>query len=195
MKAIIYTVMIGMLGFGVASAQTSIQHIREDAMDVELLKNWKTGQTKIIQDQSITKLKDTGDGTTRTNLMYSPPTTSMFMHPTLMVMPIQVAKTGTVYIMVDRESEAAANANNFTVQIYDKSGRIELYAVTPDNSAGKEFKYGIWFNQFGIEVPGYAGNQFNVVVTDNTTSQSVTYLVDSNVEQNNLQMEKRFAGR
>ncbi|CAN5284667.1 hypothetical protein BH09BAC1_BH09BAC1_01390 [soil metagenome] len=195
MRAIFYTtMMIGLLGMGMASAQTSMKNIREEVIDVELLKNWKTGETKNIQNQNITKLKDDGDGTTRTNLMYSPPSTSMFMHPTLMVMPIEVAKAGTIYIMVDRENEEAVNARNYTVQIFDKSGMVELYAVTPKNSPGQAFKYGIYFNQFGIEVPAIAGNTFNVVVTDNTTGKKVTYFVN-NTEKSTMEMDKRFAGR
>lgn len=195
MKAILYTVIIGMLGFGVASAQTSIKEIREEVMDVELLKNWKDGQTKTIQNQTITKLKDEGDGTTRTNIMYAPPTHNIFMHPTFLSMPIAIQQPGTVYIMVDRESEEAVNARNFTVQVYDRTGRVELYAVTPQNNPGKEFKYGVWYNHFGIEVPGFAGSEFNVVVTDNTTGQSVNYFVQTDLEESTIEMEKRIAIR
>lgn len=195
MKAIIYTMMIGFLGFGVATAQTSLKEIKQEVMDTELLKNWKTGETKKIQEQSITKLKDESDGTTRTNLMYSPPTHNLIMHPTLMVMPVEVQKAGTVYIVVDRESEEAVNANNFTVQVFDKSGMVELMVETPESQPGKEFKYGVWYNQFSVEVPAYAGTEFNVVVTDNTTGDKVNYLVVANHEQNVFEMEKRLAGR
>ncbi len=195
MKAYIYTVILGLLGFGVASAQTSIKEIREEVMDVELLKNWKTGETKTIKDQSITKIKDNGDGATRTNLMYMPPSRSLFMHPTLLTMPVEVPKAGTLYIMVDRESEAAANASNYTIQIFDKTGVVELAITNPDEQPGKVFKYGIWYNHFSVEVPSYAGTEFIVQVTDNTSHKSVSYYVDSNEEKNTIEMEKRLAGR
>ena len=164
-------------------------------MDVELLKNWKDGQTKIIQDQTITKLDDDGDGSTRTNIMYTPPTHNIFIHPTFLSIPISVEQAGTIYILVDRESEEAVNAKNYTIQIYDRSGRVELYAVTPKDNPGKEFKYGVWYNHFGIEVPAFAGAEFNVVVTDNTTGQAVNYLVQTNVEESTIEMETRFASK
>lgn len=195
MRAYMYFLIWGLMGFGVVSAQTSVKQIKDEVMDMELLKNWKTGQTKVIHHQSITKLKDNGDGTTRTNLMYMPPTHCFIMHPTLMMLPVEVSKAGTVYIMVDRESESAAHSSNFTVQVFDKSGTVELLAITPDSKPGKAFKYGVWYNHFGVEVPAYAGNHFMVKVTDNTTGQFVTYFVEANVEANTLEMEKRFAGR
>ncbi len=197
MKAYIYTMIIAMMSLSVATAQTSIKDIREEVADVELLKNWKTGQTKTIQDQEITKVKDNGDGTIRTNLMFSPPAKMMFTHPTLMVMPVSVEKVGVVYIMVDRESEEAVNAQNYTVQVYDKTGTVELYTVTPTNSPGKEFKYGIWYNHFGIEVPATAGSNFQVKVTDNATGNQVVYTVNSNTPNTTpdttIEMDQRLA--
>ncbi len=195
MRAYIYTMIIAMLGFGAVTAQTSMKEIREDVMDEELLKNWKTGETKTIQQQEITKLKDNGDGSTRTNLMYSAPGKMVFTHPILMAMPVNIEKAGTVYIMVDRESEDAVNASNYTVQIYDKTGRIELYSVTPEDAPGKEFKYGVWYNHFGVEIPGYAGTDFQVKVTDNTTGLNVVYDVSSNVPEYTIEMQRRFASK
>lgn len=194
MKAYIYLTIIALMGFGAVTAQTNIKEIREEVMDVELLKNWKTGQTKTIQDQEITKVKDNGNGSTRTNLMYSPPSQMMFMHPTLMVMPVNIEKAGIIYIMVDRENEDAVNAQNFTIQIYDKTGKVELYSVTPTNSPGKEFKYGIYYNHFGVEVPAYAGSDFQVKVTDNNTATNVVYNVQSNAPATTIEMERRLAG-
>lgn len=194
MKAYIYTIIIAMMGFGAVTAQTSIKEIRAEVMDEELLKNWKTGETKTIQQQEITKLKDNGDGSTRTNLMYSPPSKMIFTHPTLMAMPVSIEKAGIVYIMVDRESEDAVNASNYTIQVFDKTGRIELYSVTPKDNPGKEFKYGVWYNHFGIEVPGYAGTDFQVKVTDNTTGNQVLYNVNSNVSEYTIEMNRRMAG-
>lgn len=196
MKANLYLAIVTLImSFGIASAQTTLKQIKEEVMDVELLKNWKQGETKVIQDQTLTKLRDNGDGSTRTNVMYSPPSHNLFMHPTLMVMPIEVSKAGIVYIMVDRESKEAVNAQNFTVKIFDKTGMVELLAVTPPNSPGKEFKYGIWYNHFGIEVPAYAGSQFNIEVIDRSTGNTVTYFVQTNVEKNTFEMEKRLADR
>ncbi len=190
MKAIIYTLIIGMISI-TAVAQTSTKDLRSEIIDVELLKNWNTGQVKTIKNQTITKLKDDGDGSTRTNLMYSLPSHNLFMHSTLMVMPIAVPKAGTIYIMVDRTDKNAVNASNFTVTIYNAEGTVELYSVTPENTAGKEYKYGIWFNQFGIDVPSYAGSSFQVMVTDNLTGKSVSYNVDSNLEETNTEVANR----
>lgn len=195
MKTYIYTMIIAMMGLGVASAQTNIKEIRNEVMDVELLKNWKTGETKTIQDQQITKVKDNGNGTTRTNLMFSPPSKMVFTHPTLMVMPVGIEKAGVVYIMVDRESEDAVNAENFTIQVYDKTGKVELYSVTPENAPGKEFKYGIWYNHFGIEVPATAGNRFQVKVTDNLTGNVVVYNVISNEPAGTIEIDQSLAGK
>lgn len=195
MKTYIYTMIIAMMGFGVASAQTNIKEIRNEVMDVELLKNWKTGETKNIQDQQITKVKDNGNGTTRTNLMFSPPSKMVFTHPTLMVMPVGIEKAGVVYIMVDRESEDAVNAENYTIQVYDKTGKVELYSVTPEHAPGKEFKYGIWYNHFGIEVPATAGSHFQVKVTDNTTGNQVVYNITSNEPAGTIEMNQSLAGK
>lgn len=193
MRAYIYTMILAMIGFGAVTAQTSIKEIRSEVMDVELLKNWKTGETKNIQQQEITKLNDDGDGSTRTNLMYSPPSKMVFTHPTLMAMPVNIEKSGIIYIMVDRESEDAVNASNYTIQVFDKTGRVELYSVTPENSPGKEFKYGVWYNHFGVEVPNYAGTDFQVKVTDNTTGNIVQYNVNSNAAEYTIGMTQRLA--
>lgn len=195
MKAYIYTMMIAMMGLGAVSAQTSIKKIRAEMMDEELLKNWKIGETKIIQEQEITKLKDNGDGSTRTNLMFSPPSKMVFTHPTLMLMPVGIEKAGAVYIMVDRESEDAVNTENFTIQVFDKTGKVELYSVTPENSPGKEFKYGIWYNHFGIEVPATVGNRFQVKVTDNITGNVVLYNIISNEPAGTIEMDQSLAGK
>ncbi|CAN5284658.1 hypothetical protein BH09BAC1_BH09BAC1_01380 [soil metagenome] len=184
MKAIFYSLIIVALHISYVSAQTStLKDIRNEVIDTELLKNWSVGQAKTIKNQTITKLKDNGDGTTRTNVMYSLPSHDMFMNPTLMVMPIAVPKSGTIYIMVDRTEEAQANASNFTIRLYDNSGTVEIFSARPENSPGKEFKYGIWFNQFGVEIPQSVGNEFNVVVLDHTTGKSVTYHVEGSVEE------------
>lgn len=190
MKSIFYTIILSFLSIGVVTAQTSTKDIRTEVIDLELLKNWNVGQTKTIKEQTITKTEDSGNGTTRTNLMYSVPTHNLFMHPTLMVMPVNVPKSGTLYIMVDRNNEADVNANNFTVTVYDNTGTVELYSATPENMPGKEYKYGIWFNQFGIDIPMSAGSAFNVVITDNKTGQSISYHVVSNTVDSNITAAK-----
>jgi len=191
MKTNFYIIILTILSLGIVSAQTSTKDIRNEIVDTELLKNWNTGQTKTIKDQIITKTVDNGDGSTRTNLMYSLPSHNLFMHSTLMVMPIAVPKSGTLYIMVDRAKEADVNASNYTITVYDNSGKIELYTATPENTPGKEYKYGIWYNQFGIDIPVIAGSAFNVKVTDNTTGKSVSYHVESNVADSNKTTAER----
>ncbi len=190
MKANLYTLILSLLCFTAVSAQTNINDIRSEVIDVELLKNWKTGQTKVIKEQSITKLKDTGDGTTRTNIMFSLPSHNLFTLPASMVMPIAVPKSGTIYIMVDRATEAEVNANNFSVQLYDVTGTVNFFTALPENAPGKEYKYGIWFNQFGIEIPASVGNEFNIVILDHVTGDKVTYHVESNA---NVASKKEFS--
>ncbi len=195
MRTYIYTMMIAMMGFGAVSAQTSMKEIRQDVMDEELLKNWKTGESKTSQQQEITKLKDNGDGSTRTNLMYTPPGKMVFTHPIFMSMPVNINKAGIIYIMVDRESKKGVNASNYTIQVFDKTGRVELYSITPNNEPGKEFKYGVWYNHFGIEIPGFVGTDFQVRVTDNTSGTKVLYDVSSNVPEYTIEMQRRFASK
>lgn len=112
-----------------------------------------------------------------------------------MSMPVNINKAGTIYIMVDRESKKGVNASNYTIQVFDKTGRVELYGITPNNEPGKEFKYGVWYNHFGIEIPGFVGTDFQVRVTDNTSGTKVLYDVSSNAPEYTIEMQRRFASK
>jgi hypothetical protein len=165
-------------------SQNRAKKVKREVMSEDILRNWKPGKTKTFFGQKITKLSKDDGGITRTNIVFWPVMGKgemvRFVSQTNKPEATFENTSGKIALFIDRQSEAEANTELYTITLENEKGE-EFHAVQMPAKQPTYYMYGIWYNYVEVEVP-LEMPVFNVVVKDALGGKVYKYRVSASLE-------------
>lgn len=154
MKTILMLLMTALIVTSI-QAGDNLKEVKRIVGNDAILKNWKVGETKTVNDISIRRLSGENRIEGRTNLLFASTDT---------VIDGAHISAQCLYLFFDRESEEAADGKWISVSI-SNSGKPIWEWQTPSHMP-RAYRYGIWYNFLVIPIGENLPEDFLVTVKD-----------------------------